>query len=38
VVIQNTQGAPALALPPPDNSDSSKPSKKKESRNAASAN
>ena len=38
VVIQNTQGAPALTLPPLDNSDSSKPSKKKESRNAASAN
>jgi regulator of protease activity HflC (stomatin/prohibitin superfamily) len=38
VVIQNTQGAPALTLPPPNNSDSSKPSKKKESHNGTSAN
>jgi regulator of protease activity HflC (stomatin/prohibitin superfamily) len=38
VVIQNTQGAPSLTLPSPDTPNSSTPSKKKESRNAASAN
>jgi regulator of protease activity HflC (stomatin/prohibitin superfamily) len=39
VVIQNTQGSPALTLPAPlGPSDQSAPSKKKESRNATSAN
>jgi hypothetical protein len=38
VVIQNTQTSPSLTLPAPDRHDSSKPPKKKESRNAASAN
>jgi hypothetical protein len=38
VVIQNTQGGPALTLPAPKESNPPKPSKKKETRNAASAN
>ncbi len=38
MVIQNTQGTPTLTLPAPDVSNPSTPSKKKESRNAASAN
>ena len=37
VVIQNTQGAPAMTLPAPDATDLSTPSKKKEIHNGASA-